>query len=179
MLQIVDTVSVAASCQVCRMRILDKKNVKSNLGSGKYAYHYHIDCFRHEYGQVIEDIMKSHSEVDPVLTARANKPKPAWTIKRNKSQMTVRGPECQSTRWMDCHSDTPKLDSELQTTAQLLGLPYYAEICEQERLDNSVFIAEFIAERKITHIGFVNVYAKPDESLSPKAVYLVEGIRKK
>jgi len=178
MLQIVKTVSVAAGCQVCRCRILDKKNVKSNLGSGKYAYHYHIDCFRHEYGKVITEIMESHGESDPVLVARSNKPKPAWTIRRNKSQLTVRGPESQSTRWIDNLTNTPKLDSELQTTAKLLGKQYYAEICEQERLDNSVFIAEFICERKITHIGFANGYQKPDEPLSPKAVYLVEGIKK-
>lgn len=94
MLEIVDTCSIAASCQVCHAMILDKKNVKSNLGSGKYAYHYHIDCFKREYGNVIAEIMEAHSEINPVLVARAHKPKPLWRLARvARSYKVTRGRE--------------------------------------------------------------------------------------
>jgi len=181
MLQIVDTARVSASCQVCRAYILDKKNVKSNLGSGKYAYHYHIECFKHEFGGIIAQIMESKGEIDPVLVTRANKPKPAWRIWRSHSTMTVRGPENFSYKSMDEYSDTPKLDTEIQTSAVLLGRRYYAEIMDQERLDsnNLNFTTNMLDAKKVTHIGFSNGHQKADEPLSPSAIYLVEGILKK
>ncbi len=181
MLQIVETKSIAASCQVCRTIILDRLNIASNLGSGKYAYHYHIDCFKNEYGATIAKIMESQGELNPILVARAAKPKPAWTIKRSKDTMTIRGPDVSSSAYMESHSDTPKLDSELQTSAALLGRRYHAEILDQERLDsvNPHFTVNMLDFKKVTHIGFSNGYKKPDEALSPKAFYLIEGILKR
>jgi hypothetical protein len=177
MLQIVDTERVSAGCRVCHAYILDKKNVKSNLGSGKYAYHYHIDCFKREYGGIIAQIMEAKNEIDPVLVARANKPKPLWRIFRSKSTMTVRGPESFSYKYMEMYCETPKLDTGIQTAAALLGRKYYAEIMDQKRLDNHN--SNMLDAKKITHIGFANGYTKIDEPLSPSAIYLVEGILKK
>jgi hypothetical protein len=178
-IQLITSVRVSAHCGICAQLITTKEHVKANLGSGKYAYHYHITCFKQEFEQEFERIMKASDEPNPVLVARSVKSKPAWRIWRTKQCIAVRGPDCQTSRWLEVYpTNTPHLDDLIQIEAALLGRRYEAEICDQQKLDNPVFIAMFLGERKVTHIGFSNGYQKQGEPLSPDAIYLVEGIVK-
>ena len=186
MLQIVETKSIAASCQVCRTIILDRLNIASNLGSGKYAYHYHIDCFKNEYGATIAKIMESQGELNPILVARAAKPKPLWRLVRNHKEYKVMGPEQYSSAWLGgVMVEGIKLDKELMTTAVLAGRLYCAQIIDHFRIKDIMTCTNpygkgelyALTNRKITYIG-TSKYTDASSVEQVKKMYLIEGIRK-
>ncbi len=184
MLKIVETPSVAASCQVCHSRILDKFNIESNLGSGRYAYHYHIDCFKKEYGDTIAEIMTLKSEPNPVLIARASKPKPLWDIRRRGREYKVSGPHGYSSAWLGgVMVEGIKLDKLLQTTALLEGKEYTAEIVDHFKVKDILTCANpygkgrlyYLSCRKITYMG-TSRYTDAGNVEHFKKMYLVQGI---
>lgn len=186
MLEIVDTCSIAASCQVCRTMILDKKNVKSNLGSGRYAYHYHIDCFKREYGKVIAEIMEAKGEINPILVERASKPKPLWRIKRSGSEYKVLGPSSVSSAWLGgAMVEGIKLDKVLMTTAELEGRHYLAEIIDHFKVKDILTCPDphgkgwlyFMTDRQFKYIG-TSKYTDASNIEHLKKMYLIEGIYK-
>ncbi len=186
MLEIVDTCSIAASCQVCHGMILDKKNVKSNLGSGKYAYHYHIDCFKREYGDVIAKIMESQSEINPILVARAHRPKPLWRLRRIGQEYKLAGPDMwSSSSWLVSMVKGIKLDNMKMTTAVLAGKKYVAELIDQVKVKDILTCTNPYGkgllysseDRKFTYIG-IRKYSDAQNIEHLMKMYLIEGITK-
>ncbi len=174
MLEIRETASIAASCQICRSRILDKFHIKSNLG---YGCHYHIDCFKKEYGDIIAQIMTLKSEINPVLVARASKPKPLWRLKRRGKEYKISGPHGYSSAWLGgVMVEGIKLDKLLQTTALLEGKEYTAEIVDHFKVKDILTCRlYYLSCRKITYMG-TSRYRDAGNVEHFKKMYLVQGI---
>jgi hypothetical protein len=197
-IQLVQTATIGAHCPVCRDRILSKKHVEANLGSG-YTNHYHISCFQREYGKTVEEIMAEVDELNPILVRRASKPKPLWRIERKRNEFTVQGPLYSSfilEKWVV----KPELDKQMMTTGVLLGGKYQAQLITQDQLALFQSSNNRYQTVKHTYIGWYYVtrpklilhyevgHVIPDTEIVSSAnyeeikdevkVYLLEGILK-
>ena len=183
-LELIKTTSIRASCPACQKRILTDMHVVANLGSGNYAYHYHISCFLGHWRTVLEKIMNYGEDVqNPKLLARANKSKPAWELTHRGTLYKVRGPNSFSSEYVsEPVFPRPKLDTDLMIEGALLGEKYTACVT----LDKYIDTYKWLDVRKKSLLGNLIIngpmcqdssgeWGKSSETVK---VYLVEGILK-
>lgn len=53
-----------ATCRACNRKIEEGKQVKANLGTGKYAGIYHIKCFKENNWTFIHDLFQTFTDAE-------------------------------------------------------------------------------------------------------------------